>query len=439
MLSTLTRRAPGSLDAGADPWVRALGHPATLSGFLAQMARSDRSIRSVRTPIRGRDPELRALATCAEGVLRGVSTLVVVAGPPGSGKSRVLDSLVDLCRADGFAIVGELGSSDANGRRPTPGVAGSSMGQSGRSSVHDLPELIATIVDGAAPGTPLLVCIDDADLIDAAGARVVASLVSELDGRPILWALAGRSDITSSAFADLFDELRDREVSKISLRALEPPAVDEIIVDILHAEPSEELRELAAQADGEPRMLIELVRAALDEGLVSIDAGRAELVTPGVPERVGRLVRAMLSALSPPARQAALVGSIMGDFVSYDQLASMLEVPAAALLGAIHELENAHVLVDVDGTLRFSNRMLRRAIMESVPPRCPPAAATAGHRRAARGWAVSTRTGPGVRRRRGNRGPSRDRDADRRDARSRRIASRDGAADRLTCTRPEHN
>jgi DNA-binding CsgD family transcriptional regulator len=364
--STLTCRAPELRGAHAKPSVEArASRPAPR---LRRIGRSVRSVDpAVRNPIRGRDRELSALAMCADDVLRGVGVVVVVAGLPGSGKSRVLDSLVDLCRAKGFAIVASSANTDATGPRPTLDGTGSSACESARSGVHDLPDQIATILDRAAPGAALLVCIDDADRMDAAGARVVASLVSELDGRPILWALAGRSDVTSPAFGDLFHELRRRDASTVSLGPLEPPAVDEIIVDMLHADPSEELRQLAALADGEPRMLIELVRAALDEGRVSVDAGRAELVMPGVPERVGGLARAALSELSPPARQAALVGSIIGDFVSYDHLASMLEVPATALLGTIDELENAHLLVDVAGTMRFSNRMLRRAVTENVP------------------------------------------------------------------------
>ena len=414
-----------------------LAHPATLSGFLAAMARSDRSIQMCG-PDPGARSELRALASCAEAAVRGVSMVVVVAGPPGSGKSRLLDSLIDRCRADGYAVASST-VTDVDGRGLTLDGSSLNVRESGRSGVHDLPEQIATILDRAAPSPPLLVCIDDADRIDAAGARVLASLVSELDGRQILWALAGRSDVTSPAFGDLFGDLPGRDVSTVYLGALETAAVDEVIVDILHAEPSEELRQLAAQADGQPRMLIELMRAVLDEGLVSIDADRAELMTPGVPERVRGQARATLSALSPPARQAALVGSMMGDFVSYDHLATMLEVPAAALLGAIHELENAHVLVDVDGTLRFSSTMLRHAITENVPPRRPPAFATPGHRRPACGRAVSTRAGRGVCRRRNDRGPNRGRNTDRRDAQSRGVTPSDGVTDRLTRTRPEHH
>ena len=129
----------------------------------------------------------------------------------------------------------------------------------------------------------------------------------------------------------------------------------------------------------------------------------------------------------------------MGDLVSYDHLASMLEVPAAALLGAIDELENAHVLVDVAGTLRFSNRMLRRAVMEHVPR-----AARQPLRRQAIDVLLAAGQSPLE--------PARDFAADAATGdraaiatltaamrRPRGVAPRDGATDRLTRTRPEHH
>jgi DNA-binding CsgD family transcriptional regulator/tetratricopeptide (TPR) repeat protein len=115
-------------------------------------------------------------------------------------------------------------------------------------------------------------------------------------------------------------------------------------------------------------MLVALGRGLVEDGLVHVEAGRADLLDTRIPRRVGDLARDRLARLSAPARQAAAVASILGERISFDHLSTMLEVAPATLLGPLDELVVADVLVASDERFGFPDELVRRSVLEGLDP-----------------------------------------------------------------------
>lgn len=86
------------------------------------------------------------------------------------------------------------------------------------------------------------------------------------------------------------------------------------------------------------------------------DSGHATVVQARLPARVTDTMRDRLSRLSEPARQAALVASVLGRRFSFGHLSAMLSEPPSALLERVDELLRADLLTEDDGLLTYRGR-----------------------------------------------------------------------------------
>jgi predicted ATPase len=88
-------------------------------------------------------------------------------------------------------------------------------------------------------------------------------------------------------------------------------------------DPDPELLVLARRAGGSPFLLVELVSGLAEEGLVRVEHGRAVLGDARLPARFRGTMRDRLARLSPPARRAVTVASVLGRRFSVDSIAAM--------------------------------------------------------------------------------------------------------------------
>src|SRR4051794_10996568 len=176
-----------------------------------------------------RDEELRELDLLLDEALGGRGRAVLIEGPPGIGKTQLLEALRARARERGatvlsaraseldrdfpFGVVRQLfepllagGASAANGRRPallrgaaalaTPlfeavPLARPSDASAGDPSIelfHGLYWLTANLAEEG----PLLLAIDDVHWADAGSLRFLQFLVPRLEELPVLVALASR-------------------------------------------------------------------------------------------------------------------------------------------------------------------------------------------------------------------------------------------------------
>jgi len=334
-----------------------------------------------RTPLRGRDGEIGIIGDTLASARRGHGAVLFVAGRPGFGKTRLLSEAAALAKQRGFRVgagavapseqvvpMGGLLSALFDGREPLadPG---------GRRRLPYLPEQrywlldeLESLLEQAALASPVLICIDDMCGRDSGTLAALRTLPPRLVGLPLVWLVSFRDGRVSAQLQSAVESLDELGARTLALGPLNADAVAQVAADIIGAVPGQSVLDLAARAHGSPFLLAEMLRGLKEEALVRIESGNAILVEERLPARITGTTRERLARLSEPARQAALVASVLGRRFSFDQLAAMLDEPAAALLGPVDELLGADLLAEEDGLLTYRHDLIREAVQDSLPP-----------------------------------------------------------------------
>ena len=328
----------------------------------------------------GRQPERDVIDRHLRDATAGRGSVLLIEGRAGLGKSRLLDEAVACADVDGFQVgtavaspldhpitMAPLLTALFEGAEPVLDRTVRADAVSHEPSFWSVSRL-ATELERAAQRQPLLLCIDDVHAVDRETAAALGILTQRLLGAPVLWILSVRPHVRTRAVSDLVALLERHGAGKLLLAPLDEAATRRLTADLLGAEPSAALLEVAALAGGVPATLVDLVRGLLEEGLAHVDDGHADLVESRIPRRIGDRVRAAVAGTSPRARDVAAVAAVLGNPVALVHLAAMLDVAPASLLGPIEELVHADVLVDDGRSLGFRAEVDRRALIEQVAP-----------------------------------------------------------------------
>ena len=314
------------------------------------------------------------------GVRQGRGAVLFVQGQAGFGKTRLLAEAAAMAsRAGVRAGFGAVQASDQvvpmggliaalfDGREPLvdPGAL---------RSLHFLPEQrywlleeLESLLEEAALASPVLVCIDDMHWADGGSLTALRTLPPRLAHLPIIWLVSFRESQARAELLTAIKSLDEFGAQTLLLGPLDGDAVGQVAEDLLGTEPDPGLLELAGRAHGSPFLLVELLRGLQEEALVRTESGYASLVEARLPARITDSMRHRLSRLSEPARQAALVASVLGRRFSFGHLSAMLNEPPSALLERVDELLRADLLTEDDGLLTYRHDLIREAVRDTLP------------------------------------------------------------------------
>src|SRR6201997_5485850 len=157
-------------------------------------------------PIRGRAGELKVIGALMTALAQGRGGVLIIEGPPGIGKSRLLTEVMALADKAGVrALFGEAFEYQqtvpffslfmATLRADPPVGDAEALRRMGGSAdlrywvVHDLADAIVA----AAAQTPLAIVIEDVHWADNSTLLALRSLASARPDAPVLWILTARS------------------------------------------------------------------------------------------------------------------------------------------------------------------------------------------------------------------------------------------------------
>ncbi len=332
-------------------------------------------------PIRGRAHELKVIGALIAAIVQGRGGVLVIEGPPGIGKSRLLTEVVALAeKADVRALFGEafeyqqtvpffsLFMATLRADPPVGDVEGlRRLGGSADLSywvVHDLAEAIFA----AAAQTPLVIVLEDLHWADNGTLLALRSLAAT--ARPdvaVLWVVTVRTGAGGAAVHETLSVLQRTNATFLRLAAITPTAVAEMVQDALRARADPSLLNLAAKAHGNPFLVSELVGGLGEEGRLEFSGGRAVATGSALPRRLGFGMQQRLDLLSDSASEVVRVAAVLPDQFSAGLLAAMLERSPASLLSALEEAVRADLLVEDGERLRFRHDLLREATRQSLP------------------------------------------------------------------------
>ena len=319
------------------------------------------------SPCVGRDKELAILdAVLDECIKEPIARAVLVAGPPGIGKSRlraeflrsvsgarrvtVLSARADQTQAgSSFAIVRQLvahaaslaeGDSPDEQRRKIRSRLSRYFAGEELERIHEFSCELVGIGQGSAPSPLLRACRDDTRIMsiwmrrsfeewleaecanqpvliviedlhwgDDASITYLAQALRRLEERPLLLLAFARPEV-HGAFPLMRSAVSLQEVGLAGLtRRSAEQLVRAVLGDVV---PPDTVTRIVRQADGNAFYLEELIRAVAE--------GRADRI----PDTIIAVAEARLDALSPEARRVLRAASIFGEVFSAEAVSALL-------------------------------------------------------------------------------------------------------------------
>jgi DNA-binding CsgD family transcriptional regulator len=345
-------------------------------------------------PLLERESELELVERVLVDVREERGALVLLEGPAGIGKTRLLGAARELAAARGFQVLraraGELerelsygvvrqlyeallaGCDEVERAELLAGAARlaapllaftvprdalSGDVDASFALLHGLYWLTANIAERA----PVLLAVDDLHWCDSPSLRFLGYLVRRLDGLPVLVAASARP-AEPGADAEVLAELEsDPGAAVLRLAPLSPAAVAQLLRAGLDAEPAPEFeRAVHIACGGNPFLLSELVRSIVAER-IEPDAGGAARVQTLAPEALSRLVVQRLRRLGPAAEALARAVAVLGDDCELALAAAVAGIELDAAVAGAAELGRTGILRP-HGRLGFVHPVLRTAV-----------------------------------------------------------------------------
>jgi DNA-binding CsgD family transcriptional regulator len=330
--------------------------------------------------LRDRVVEVTVIRDRLAEMANGNGGVLLVEGPPGIGKTRLLVEASRVAMQDGVLVAS--GGADELAeltplrwlldafRSTDPPIVGSDViprvSVEGDQRLVVLEHLRESLED-VARHRAVLIALDDLQWADAASLLAVRVLTRQLAGYPILWMLARRPHPAPQALLRTIDQLLSDGAVPLQVRPLPDEAVIQMVHDLLGAHPDSSVRDAAKQAAGNPFYVSELMRSLRVGGTIMVQAGTAQLVDQRMPAEFHTAIAAQLVSLSPVARELLDVAAVAGRQFVLTDVATVLSRSAATLVAPLRELIESEILIELDGDLVFRHDLLREAVYQRLP------------------------------------------------------------------------
>jgi DNA-binding CsgD family transcriptional regulator len=330
----------------------------------------------------GRSSELDELEGLVTGALSGAGAVALLEGPPGIGKSRMLEAAGELGGAKGMTVasgradeldqvspwltlVGALSSSDPQ-ILDREAVQATPERLDQRGAVLDV---LGESLERAAAQNPVMVLLDDLQWADQATVGALGWLPEQLFSYPIVWLLARRPLPGSSLLDALITRLDGLGARHLPLGPLDAAATLALANEVAGGQMDVDAYDLLSATGGNPLFIVEVSRGYRTIGVPpQLGRDRDHPRLTRVAERSLRgVVETHLRSLSQSAVELLKVASVLGREFSAAEVSELTGRPSAQLLSATEEAIAAGVLLEGSGQLAFGHDLFRQVVYSAIP------------------------------------------------------------------------
>ena len=357
----------------------------------------------------GRDDELQVLRSALRDALSAQGRLVLLAGEPGIGKSRLADEIAEEARGKGATVLWgrcwEAGGAPAywpwlQSLRPLvralpPEQLRTDLGEGMSDLAEVLPELkrvlakrrpteatdpqsarfrlfdaVASLLRSAAQTKPLVLVLDDVHLADTPSLLLLEFVAGELrDGRMLVLAAYRDTELAEGdPLTETVTRLLGHPVTRLSLGGMSQSEVARLIELTTGRAPGKSLvAAVLEKTDGNPFFVREVIGLLASEALLDRPPGLWRL---GVPESVRQVIARRLSRLSEATNDVLALAAVLGREFDVGALQTLCGARRNDLLQALDEAIAARFVNEVPrgiGRLRFSHALVRDALYDELP------------------------------------------------------------------------
>ncbi len=364
-------------------------------------------------PLVGRRDEISALWDAFESAKGGHASVVLVAGEPGIGKTRLLESFAERVTDEGAEVL-RGGASEAAGMPPyLPFLE--ALGQHTRTTPADelraqtgelaailatlLPELAARLghipesyalppeqarlrlfeavgsfLADIASAHPLVVILDDLQWTDASTLDLLCHIARrQRDAHLLLLGAYRAGEVEQhAAFGQAVAELNRLRVLRIvTVNSLVANEAATLATRYLEAPVASAVsQELYRHSEGNPFFAEELLRNWIEADALRQEGGEWTLASsalPTLPLGVVGAVRQRLTRLSPEVVELLRTAAIIGRTFDVTLLAEVTGKDVEAVEQILHEAVRASLIcADTGGRFTFSHDKIRESLYDEV-------------------------------------------------------------------------
>jgi tetratricopeptide (TPR) repeat protein/tRNA A-37 threonylcarbamoyl transferase component Bud32 len=389
---------------------------------LPDYSQVDEPVTRSTTPLAGRREEFAQLIQRLDGLAKGTGSLVLVAGEPGVGKTKLAEAVLLEARARGYVCsIGHCYEMDGAPpylpfveqidyatRTVPPGRLRAVLGSGAAEIARIMPRLRQLFPDIGQPldlppdqqrhflltqfveyferatrAVPLVLLFDDLHWADESTLLLLEHLAQYLPRMPIL-ALGTYRDVdleVGRPFAKCLERLtRQRLADRIVVRRMPDSDVAELLAQLGGPEPPPALvKAIYYETEGNPFFVEEVFRHLRDEGQLLDAEGRwlpdLRIDALQVPEGVKLVIGRRLERVSDACRDALPTAAVIGPQFSLDLMEAVSGLSVDELLDALEEAERAGLIIarHVERKVRYSfeHELIRQTLLGglSVPRR----------------------------------------------------------------------
>ncbi|MGH3040689.1 MAG: ATP-binding protein, partial [Gaiellaceae bacterium] len=357
----------------------------------------------------GREYELGTLRSALRDALSGQGRLVLLAGEPGIGKSRLADAIAAEARDQDAAVLWgrswEAGGAPAYWpwvqslrtlvRALSPERLGSDLGGGAADVAELVPELrqvlpdlpaaraadpetarfrlfdaVSAFLRSAGEAQPLVLVLDDVHAADTPSLLLLQFLAGELPAVRMLVLAAYRdTELTEDHPLTTALAVLDRHpVVRLSLRGLSEREVSQLIeLTTGDAPPTSLVAAVHEKTEGNPLFVGEVVRLLAGEELLERPPRLWQLA---VPHGIRQVIARRLSRLPEETNDILTLAAVLGREFDVEALEGLTGLPREDLLEKLDEALAARIVIEVPGgigRLRFSHALIRDTLYHELP------------------------------------------------------------------------